>query len=136
MLEDGLVGGQVVVPVLALLDVARVELPVLLRRVDARQLAAALLVLRDVQVDLDNVGAVVHQVLLEVVDFLEPLLPEPLAQCSRREALAVEELRMDAHHQHFLVVRAVEDADVAARRERLDRTPEEVVIEFIGRWAP
>ena len=37
---------------------------------------------------------------------------------------------MHAHHQHLLVVGAVEDADLAALRQRLGGAPEEIVLEF------
>ena len=41
-------------------------------------------------------------------------------------------LRVHAHHQHLLVVRAVEDADAAALGQRLGDAPEEIVIELLG----
>ena len=40
---------------------------------------------------------------------------------------------MDPDHEHFLEVRAVEDTDPAALRQRLGVTPEKVVVEFLGR---
>ena len=40
---------------------------------------------------------------------------------------------MHAHHEHLLVVGAVEDADLAARGETPRVAPEEVVIELLGR---
>ena len=40
---------------------------------------------------------------------------------------------MHAHHEHLLVVRAVEDGDLAALRETLRVAPEVIVIELLGR---
>ena len=42
-----------------------------------------------------------------------------------------QHLGVHAHHQHLLVVRAVEDADAAALGQRLGDAPEEVVIELL-----
>ena len=53
-----------------------------------------------------------------------------------RQVLARQDFRMHAHHQHFLVVRAVEDADAPALGQRLGDAPEEIVIEFLARSAP
>ena len=41
---------------------------------------------------------------------------------------------MYAHHEHLLVVGAVEDADLATLREALRVAPQEIVIELLGRW--
>src|SRR4051812_16141100 len=59
---------QVVVPQHRVVDVARVELPVLRRVVEARGLAVAPLVERDVEEALDDRGAARSQALLEAVD--------------------------------------------------------------------
>ena len=40
---------------------------------------------------------------------------------------------MHAHHEHLLVVGAIEDADLAAPGETLRVAPEEIVIELLGR---
>ena len=42
---------------------------------------------------------------------------------------------MHAHHQHLLVVRAVEDADAAALRQAPRRAPQEVVVQLLRRGA-
>jgi hypothetical protein len=40
---------------------------------------------------------------------------------------------MNADDQHLFVVRTVEDADAAARRQRLRRAPQVIVIQLLGR---
>ena len=44
----------------------------------------------------------------------------------------VENFRMHPHHQHFLVIRAIEDADAAALRQAPGGAPHEIVIEFVA----
>ena len=39
---------------------------------------------------------------------------------------------MHPHHQAFLVIRAIEDADAAALRQRDRVAPHEIVIELVG----
>ena len=41
---------------------------------------------------------------------------------------------MHANDQHFLVVGAIEDADLAALGEPARRAPEEVMLQFVGAW--
>ena len=55
--------------------------------------------------------AVAPQVALQIADVLEPFLPDPRSDEIRRQLLLAEEFRMHAHHDHVLVVRAIEDAD-------------------------
>ena len=45
----------------------------------------------------------------------------------------LQQLGMHAHHQHLLVVGAVEDADVAALRQAARAAPQIIVVEFLGR---
>ena len=117
-LADGvLVGRHVIVPVLALGDVTHVEFPALGGLVEPREQPPALLVLGDVQEELEHDGAVAGEVTLEGADVLEAFLPDVLADEGLGDALARQDLGMHAHHQHLLVVGAVEDADVAAGRQ-------------------
>ncbi len=44
-----------------------------------------------------------------------------------------ENFRVHPHHQTFLVMGAVEDADAAALRQRDHAAPEEIVVEFLCR---
>ena len=99
-----LVRGDVVVPVLPLLEVAETELPALRRVVEARLEPLALLVLVDVQEELDDRRPLVRERLLERVDLVVALRPDLLGH----EVV-------DADDQHVLVVRPVEDADLADR---------------------
>src|SRR5215218_7581138 len=118
-LDRLLVGGDVVVPLLALVQVAGLELPALRRVVEARAEPLGLLLARDVQVELDDARARVVQQPLEVVDVPVATAPDGLGGEF-----------VDADHEHVLVVGAVEDADLAvARRVRMD-APQEVVREL------
>src|SRR5262249_4525353 len=124
------------VPVRALLDVVRVELPVVVRIVDPPQEAAALLFPREVQEELHDREAVLDEEALPVVDLAVPARPHVAVSCRRRQLLALEDLRMDADDENLLVVRAVEDRDLPACREALRVTPEKVVVDLLrGRLA-
>ena len=90
------------VPELAVVEVAEPELPALLRRVEPRLESPALLLLRDVEADLDDVRALVDEQPLELADVRVPLAPDLLGR----------ELA-DAHRDHVLVVRPVEDPELA-----------------------
>ena len=118
-------GGLVVVPELALVEVAELELPALLRIVVALLEALALLVAIDRQEELDDGRAALGQRPLEGVDLVVALRPDP----SRSEAV-------DADDEHVLVVRAVEDPDLALARRPLVDAPQEVVGQLLRRSAP
>src|SRR5438876_4508806 len=111
-----LVGGGIVVPALALSEVADVELPALRRVLEAGQQPLALLVARDVQHALDPRDAGLG---LEALDLRVAALP-------RREVV-------DADDQDVLVVRAVEDPELPRLRQRTADAPQEVVLELGGR---
>ena len=49
-----------------------------------------------------------------------------------RQLLPRQHLGVHAHHQHFLVIGAVEDADAAALRQALGDAPQEIVVELLG----
>ncbi len=120
-----LVGVHVVVPEQPLVDVPGVELPVLVRALEALRQPGALLVLGDVHHDLDDLGVVGDQPGLELVDRVVAALQ-----------LGLVGISADLVDQHVLVVRAVEDADVAGARQLLLDAPEEVVGASPPRWAP
>ena len=85
------------------------------------------------QKDLDNFRAVAMKVLLQVCNGAIPLLPDVfLVAQFFRQILAAENLRMHANDQHFLVIRAVEDADPAALGKAARGAPEKIVIELFG----
>ena len=69
-----------------------------------RQQPALLLRLGDAQVELDDHGAVAHQVALESVDVSEPFLPDPFRDELGRQSLFLEQVLVHAHHEHFLII--------------------------------
>ena len=131
---DGLfVGLHVVVPEAALGEVGGREFPVLPRIFEPLQEPLALLVLGDVEEELEDHRAVAGQVPLEGVDVFVAVGPEVVVDLDAGNALGLDQLGMDPDDQHFLVIRAVEDADPAALGQRPRVPPEEVVIELLGR---
>src|SRR5690348_2413642 len=71
-----LVSRDVLVPTVALVEVAGIELPVLPRLVDALEESFALLGLRDVEPELEYHGALLRKITLVVGDRSQPLGPE------------------------------------------------------------
>ena len=59
------------------------------------------------------------RIFLEVVDLLETPPPDLTAHHTRRQLLLLEILRVQAHDEYFLIVGAIENADVAAFRKNL-----------------
>jgi hypothetical protein len=71
------------------------------------------------------------KVLLQVHDGAIPLLPDVLLVAQFfGQPLAAENLRMHSNDQHFLVIRAVEDADPSAFGKAARGAPEKIVIEL------
>src|SRR6185312_8713183 len=99
------------VPVATLYDVGGVELPFLARRVEPREEALLLHLLRDVEEELDDPRPRPVEVALEGVDVLVAFLPEALVALARREPLRAEPLGMHLERDDLLVVRAIEDAN-------------------------
>src|SRR5207249_2538104 len=130
--QAGLVSLHIVLPVAALFDVGHAEFPVLLGIVDARQKALALLLLRDVKKELEHARAVAVQVALQVRDRLVALLPRVVFAAPVGNAFAAQDLRVHAHDQDLLVVRAVEDADTPALGEQARAAPQEIVLQLLG----
>src|SRR5438552_9027688 len=130
--QAGLVSLHVVLPAAALVDVGHAEFPVLLGIVDAREKALALLLLRDVKKELEHARAVAVQVALEVSDRFVALLPRVAFAASVGNAFAAQDLRVHAHDQDLLVVRAVEDADTPALGEQARAAPQEIVLQLLG----
>ena len=123
----------IVVPVPSLTGITGGELPVLLGLIDASEEALTLLLSRQVQEQLDDMEALVDKVALPIVDLAVAALPDVALARGRRQLLAVEDLIVDTDDEHFLVVGAVEDADLAASRKASCGTPEVVVVELLGR---
>src|SRR3954447_3248148 len=103
----------------------RVVLPVLGGVAEAGDQPRALLLARDVQVALDDPRAALGELALEAVDGVVAAGPRAL----------VGELA-DAHREHVLVVRAVEDTELTGARELLPDPPQEVVAQLLRRRAP
>ena len=121
-LDGDLEGVHVVVPELALVEVAGVELPVLVGPAEAAAEALELVVLRDVQHHLDHARAGVGEERLEVPD----VLVAPLDDVGLGPPV-------DADDQDVLVVRPVEHADHPLLRRLLVDAPQEVVPELLLR---
>ncbi len=136
VVEGLLKGLLVIVPVLALLHVVHGELPVFVRAVDALQKALLLLLFRYVEEELQDHRAVEVQVALHLVDRAVAVLPERIVnvlhRLDARNALIENILGMHAGHQHLFVVRAVEDADAAPLGHGFIRSPQKIVLQFVG----
>ena len=59
------------------------------------------------------------------------MVPEIFADKSLGQPLAFQIFRVNAYDQHLFVVRAIEDADAPALRQRLGDAPQEIVIELL-----
>src|SRR3954464_3986939 len=126
----------VLLPVAALLDVVRVELPVLLGVVDPPQEAPPLLLFGEVEEDLHHRKAVFDERSLPVVDLPVPALPDRSGARERGQLLALEQLGMHADHEHVFVVRAVEDRDLPPCGQLQAVPPEKVVVELLRGGRP
>src|SRR5207248_8093057 len=125
------------IPERSLANIRGGELPVLRWLVDARNEPLPLRLPGEIEEQLDDADTVVRKVALVVVDLAEPLLPDPITRTflptrSIRELLRLEQLRMDADHQHLFVVRPVENADAPASRNLCLVAPQVVVGQLVG----
>src|SRR5687768_181906 len=91
-----LVGGDVVVPAVALVEIARIELPVLLGLVDTLEEAFTLLGLRYVEPELQDDRTLLGEITLVVCDRSQPIRPE-LGRRLGGQALRRQEFRMHAN---------------------------------------
>jgi hypothetical protein len=79
--EAGLIGAEIIVPAGPLPDVGQAELPVFVGPVDPGEEALPLLLLREVEEKLEDLGAAPVEVLLEVDDGAVPVRPQlPVGQ--------------------------------------------------------
>src|SRR6185437_16130919 len=99
------------------------------RHIEPLEEPPSLLLLRHIQQQLDDLEPVVAQIPLPFVDLAVPLVPDPLAPAARRQPLPVQVLRMDPDDEYLLVVRPVEDADLAPGRRGPRVAPQVVVTE-------
>ena len=130
MADHVLIGGLVFAPQRALGDVAHLELPVLCRLFQPGKKAFALLLLGDMQEEFQDHGAVAREIALDRGNILKAVAPDVFGDELWRNFLFGEDFRMHAHHQAFLVMGAIEDADAAALRQRDQAAPEEIVVEL------
>ena len=124
---------HVIIPELAFLYVGRREFPALLRLVEAVHEALLLLLARHVQEELQNFCPLAGRVVLKMRDVGQPLVPDPLADERRGQLLPLQDFRVHAHDEDFLVVRTVEDADPPALGQVSDVAPHEVMVELLRR---
>jgi hypothetical protein len=128
-----LISLHVMLPVFPLVNVREAEFPVLVRLINALEKSLSLFVLRQVEEELDDPGAVTVEMLLQVHDGTIPLLPDGLlVEQLFRKPLAAENLRMHANDEHLLVIGTIEDADPPAFRQPAGRAPEKIVLQFFG----
>src|SRR5438093_559622 len=112
----------VIVPKLAFLEVGWSELPAFRRILDPLLDPLLLLVLADMQEEFEDRDVVLDQMPLERVDLVVARFPDR----SRLEPV-------HAHDDHVLVVRPVEDPEIASGGHRLVDAPEKIVLElFLG----
>src|SRR3954451_23332646 len=131
MADRVLISVHVFVPALALGNIAHFELPALRRFIEPREETITLLLLGHVQEEFQDQRAVARQMTLEVPDARVALVPDILAEDSFGQMLPPDDFRTHARHEHFLVMRAVEDPDAAAFGQRLGDTPEKIVIKLL-----
>src|SRR5262249_4728367 len=96
-------------PVFLLAHVAQRELPMLFSLVEALPETPRLLLARDVKEELQDQITVSREIPLERVDVLVALLPDVLSDKARRNALILQNIRMNAHDEDFFIVRTIED---------------------------
>ena len=84
------------------------------RLVEAFHEAFLLLLARDVQKEFEEDCPLPHEVVFEVRDVGESLIPDSLADASRGQPLPPEDFRVHAYDKDLLVVRTIEDADAPA----------------------
>src|ERR1700722_4193726 len=87
------------------------------------------------KIEFQHPGPVVVQMSFQVRDGTITTVPYRFfARRCVRQPLAAQDLRMHAHDQYLLVVRAVEDPDLAALRQHPGATPEKIVLQFLRAW--
>ena len=128
--QASLINLHVMLPVFSLVNVREAEFPVLVRLINALEKSLSLFVLRQVEEDLDDLGAVMVEMLLQVHDGMIPLFPNglPLVEQFMRKPLAAKNLRMHANDEHLLVVGTIEDADPPTFGQTAGRAPKKIVL--------
>src|SRR6516164_9703050 len=122
---------HVVAPELSFVHVRGRELPVLLWRIEAPQEALLLFLARQVKEELEDDDSLPSEVILEVRDVGESLVPDALADQRPGQVLLVQDILVHANDQDLLVVRAVEDSDLSALGQTTGIPPQKVVAEVL-----
>ena len=104
MIKDVFISAHVVVPELALFHVGKRKLPILFRRFDARQEPSFLFFLCHVKEEFQNMDSILNQIVFEVIDLVEPPLPDDFLSRFTRQLLRAEQLWVNTHNEHFFVV--------------------------------
>src|SRR5271166_3578394 len=116
------VGGNVIVPQFPLRIVVFTDLPVSGRVVETPTEAYELLLWADVQEELEDVRAVLEKALFEIIDQLITPLPDFLGN-----------KLVYTHHEDVLVLRPIENDDLAFLRRLLLDAPEKVMLRLLFR---
>ncbi len=126
-------GVSVALPIFPLVNVCEAEFPVLIRLINAFEKALSLFVLRQMEEELDDTGAISMEMLLQVHDGTISFLPNRflVAQLIRK-AFVAENLRMHPHDENLLIVGTIEDGDPPAFGKPVGRAPEKIMFQFLG----
>jgi hypothetical protein len=84
-----------------------------------------------VKKELQNLCPLSGDVVLEIRNVGEPLVPDALADESGRQLLPLQHLGMHPHDEDFFVVRTVKGADASALGQVSEVALHEVVIELL-----
>src|SRR6476469_9134355 len=74
-----------------------------------------------------------RQILLEIADVFEPLFPNPFAYEFWRQLLLCQEFGMDPYDEHFFIITAIKNSNVAPIRQVFHAAPEVIVIQIFVR---
>src|SRR5262249_52394276 len=100
---------HVVVPIVTFFDIGGGELPRLLRRVKPLHEAFFLLLARDVQKELEDDRALPREIILEIGDIGETLIPDSLTDAVLGKLFLPQDFWVHAYDENLLVIRTVEN---------------------------
>src|SRR5215470_4348508 len=112
------------------MNVRRREFPVLLRLFKALHEALLLFLARHIQEEFQDDGSLSRQIVLEMRDVSEPLVPDPLSDERRRQLLAFQNLVMHAKDGHCLRVRPLEYRQPPTRGKAVQVTKQKIVLKI------
>jgi len=84
---------------------------------------------REMQKEFEDDRSLSREIVLEIGDVGEPLIPDSLTDAVLGELLLRQDFRVHAHDEHLFVIRTVENADTPALGQAFDIAPQEVVVE-------